>query len=477
MNQLIQILYEISMSIGTTLDLNKMVKTSLATFMKKLDCSAGAVYRISDTPNGYTYKNISIIPRNIDHNLGFQHALSLLPTDNSSDSFLAFQQQLPINNQHSEYNIYILDLPDFGVLILVNNGTPFSPQLLRSFDRLQERFAIACKACLKEQALAHANKTIEATSQAKSEFLANISHEFRTPLNAVLGYTQILSLDKTLTNKQHNHIEIIHQNSQHLLTIIDDILEIVQIENNNISLQLVEFHLPLFLNNLVEVYRLQAEEKGIVFSYEVLTPLPITIENDPKRLRQILTNLLGNAIKFTSKGQVVLRVYSVDLPSESQPSPDKHITLCFEVEDTGIGLSEQQLAFIFQPFEQVDGGRGSAKGTGLGLTISQRLCEMLGCQIRIESRLEQGSKFWFDLTTHSTHHQTIIINEVDNNHPVHLPATSETTPLLYKDIIAPPLTELGKLFDLAIYGDMNGLLTALDKTEIADKTYFPFCRE
>ena len=230
-----------------------------------------------------------------------------------------------------------------------------------------------------------AEEAAEAANRAKSEFLANMSHELRTPLNGILGYTQIFKKYKNLTEQQKNGIGIIHQCGEHLLTLINDILDLSKIEARKLDLYPKEFHFPEFINGIYEICRIRAEQKGIELIYETLSPLPQAIRADEKRLRQVLINLLGNAVKFTEKGSVTFKVGY------------QEGKLRFQVEDTGIGIAQQQLEEIFLPFQQVGEESRKTEGTGLGLAISRQLIELMDASINVKSTLGQGSIFWFDL--------------------------------------------------------------------------------
>ncbi|AFY47832.1 putative ATPase [Nostoc sp. PCC 7524] len=240
-------------------------------------------------------------------------------------------------------------------------------------------------------------------NRAKSEFLANMSHELRTPLNGILGYTQILRKDKILTPQQKNGVEIIHQCGEHLLTLINDILDISKIEARKMELCPQEFHFSQFLEGIVQICRVRAEQKGISLLYQPVFSLPNIIYADEKRLRQILINLLSNAIKFTKKGYVYFKVGYVtgtgdwELVSGENAAEYSSQKIRFYVEDTGIGIAPEQLEEIFLPFQQVGEDSLKTEGTGLGLAISRQLVEMMGGELKVKSNLGEGSIFWLDL--------------------------------------------------------------------------------
>ncbi|MBD3885142.1 PAS domain S-box protein [Phormidium tenue FACHB-886] len=237
-----------------------------------------------------------------------------------------------------------------------------------------------------ELELRQAKRAAESANRAKSEFLANMSHELRTPLNAILGFTQLLSRDRSLSAEHGKQLEIILQSSEHLLGLINNILEMSKIEAGRMTLDETRFDLYSLLDNLEEMLRLKAVLKGLQFDFKRAADVPQFIQADQGKLRQILLNLLSNAVKFTQTGGVMLRVGAERQPGEA-------IKLYFEVEDTGIGIAASELHELFNTFVQTAAGRRSQQGTGLGLAISQQFAHMMGGDITVSSRLGQGSIF------------------------------------------------------------------------------------
>ena len=242
--------------------------------------------------------------------------------------------------------------------------------------------------------LSEAKERAEVASRAKSQFLARMSHELRTPLNAVMGYAQILKLDDSITPKQRNGLDIIHSSGQHLLTLIVDILDLSRIEAGKAELRLGPVDLVARLHAVVDIMRVMAEGKQIALALELDPRLPALVQADEKRLNQILLNLLGNAVKFTHVGGVTLRV-QLATPGVA---PAGQVVLRFEVQDTGVGIAQDQAVRLFEPFEQAGSAEQRVGGTGLGLAISRQLVRMMGGEIRLESRLAEGSRFWFEIS-------------------------------------------------------------------------------
>ncbi|MBP7554082.1 MAG: Cache 3/Cache 2 fusion domain-containing protein, partial [Spirochaetes bacterium] len=242
--------------------------------------------------------------------------------------------------------------------------------------------------------LIKAKDVAETANRSKSEFLANMSHELRTPLNGILGFSQIIKRNNNISSGLIESVDVIEQSAEHLLTLINDILDISKIDAKKTMLRPGDFALEPFLDNISEIIAMRTEEKEINFIYETSDSLPKVVRADEVRLRQILLNLLGNAVKFTNEGEVRFRVSNL---SDKNSEIDDTVRLLFEVSDTGIGISEENIALLFNPFSQIENENFHTEGTGLGLAISQGLVKEMGGRINIESKPGEGSKFWFEL--------------------------------------------------------------------------------
>jgi PAS domain S-box-containing protein len=243
--------------------------------------------------------------------------------------------------------------------------------------------------------LNQSKRRAEAANQAKSRFLATMSHEFRTPLNAILGFTQLLQMDAGLNATQQNKIGQVRASGEHLLNLISDVLDTASIEAGKVRLQPSSVDLRALLEMACDSVRLRLEQKQLQFNIELGLQLPTRVLVDGKRLRQVLLNLLSNAVKFTDQGSVGMAVRMVSLV-------DGVARLNFEVSDSGIGIADHQLPRLFQPFEQVVDDARCLGGTGLGLSISQQLMREMGSEILVQSEFGVGSRFWFELSLATT---------------------------------------------------------------------------
>ncbi len=300
--------------------------------------------------------------------------------------------------------------------------------------------------------LVRVNTQLQAANQAKSEFLSTMSHELRTPLNIILGYAQQLSHDQSLPQTHLKAVNSIQRSGEHLLVMINEVLDLNKIERNTLELEPEFFHLPEFLSNLRDMFTIRASRKGITFRTEFAPGFPQKIYADEKRLRQILMNLLSNAIKFTTNGHVQLRL----------TNSHTH-TFRFEVSDTGPGIAPEELENIFQPFHQTGDVRARSEGIGLGLPISQKLVRVMGGELSVQSVPGQGSTFWFDLEL-PVSKETADLPEQDTSPPSS--CQEAFTP--------PPQKDLHLLYKLSKIGDVMGLRRQIREIQLRDPRFAVF---
>ncbi|MDT9276843.1 MAG: response regulator [Limnospira sp. PMC 737.11] len=324
-----------------------------------------------------------------------------------SDCYLRFLEQFQIRS-------YIIS-PIFqgyqlwGLLCVYQNDGPREWKAAESkvVSQIANQLGVAVKQAelfaQTQQQAAELKRVADAANvanRAKSEFLANMSHELRTPLNAILGFTQLLQRDRTLAAKHQEYIKIVNQSGQHLLELINDVLEMSKIEAGRITCNPTEFDIKRCLPAIQVMLQLKAESKGLTLNFQVEESVPKFVRTDESKLRQVLVNLISNAIKFTQDGEVSLRVSVGGVDEDLGLSDEDWVSntyLLFEIIDTGCGIASEEINDLFQAFKQTKAGRESQQGTGLGLVISQRFVNLMGGEIKVSSKPGEGSCFSFQI--------------------------------------------------------------------------------
>jgi PAS domain S-box-containing protein len=306
-----------------------------------------------------------------------------------------------LNIESPQLNAFTAD--EQRLLSTLANNLALLIERARLFERVE---AARVELQRRAEELSRANERLQELDRLKSEFLANMSHELRTPLNAILGFAQLMRRSQTFPKDHGEHLEIISRSGEHLLDLINDILDMSKIEAGRVSFDPNSFDLYRLLENVKAMMTIRAARKGLQLWVDYAQSVPQYIRTDERKLRQVLINLLSNAIKFTETGSVMLRISGPETPRPEawvgSPSPlakagDSRcrVSLLFEVEDTGMGIAPEEMERLFEAFAQTSSGKGSQEGTGLGLPISRKFVQMMGGDITVSSQIGRGSSFQF----------------------------------------------------------------------------------
>ena len=366
----------------------------------------------------------------------------------------------------------------WGLLATYHHSSPriWQPIEIKLFQQVSSHLGVALTQAELLQKMITAKEEADSANRSKSEFLANMSHELRTPLNGILGYAQTLLESKnTLTTNQIKGLKIIYNSGDHLLNLINEILDHAKIEAGKLELLPKNIHLLSFLQEIVDMMSVHTQAKKINFKYSVTSPLPTYIYADEKRLRQTLLNLLSNAVKFTDKGEVVFSVKATSPVKINDPPGQNYQTICFSIQDSGIGINPAQLKKIFNPFEQVGNKKRQSGGTGLGLNITKQLVEKMGGQLKVKSKLNVGSTFWFKISLLCTDKSAkqVQMESIPNiKTETNYKASRQSLEVInHQEFMLPPLEEISILYELSLLGSMQKIKKRAKYLEKLDSKY------
>ncbi len=387
------------------------------------------------------------------------------------ESVILARSGLPLDFRRDLVGVTVISALTFAVLLLLTRNVTLLERRVRERTHRLTEANEALNVELRERqraeaAAREAEKVAEMANAAKSAFIANVSHELRTPLNGILGYTQILKRDNALNDKQQKAVHIIHRSGEHLLMVINDILDLSKIELRKMDLHLRDFSLPKLLESISDMIQVQAESKGLAIDVDFAADLPEVVRGDEVRLRQILLNLLGNAVKYTETGRIT---FGAENNGAVHENGTRQVGIRFTITDTGIGIPPDKLTMLFRPFQQADNRKETIEGTGLGLAISSRLVQMMDSWLNVESTVGEGTRFWFDV-------RFPVVGIPDS--PTEEEDVQEADDG-YKDTIEeglwvpPPRPELNLLFELAMKGDVKEIQQRAEKL-VASEGYTLF---
>lgn len=411
----LQVFYEIAMAIGSSLDLNQMLKSSLTTYLKKLSCTSGIIFKLSQQSDKiWGFENQCAVPRNAARKTFTLNREKLVPDQLGHDDLDTFLAMLPISGRTDDDQAYvIMNLPGFGLLLLLRKGEEIHPNTIQSLIKINTKLAGSATACLQKEKIEQINRQLskeihirKKAEKAKSQFLANMSHELFTPINGIIGMNKLMA-GTGLSQEQVELSDSLHSSAETLLNIIKSLFEFSKMDADRVDIHPVDLDCHRLLSELIGHNTRKAQAKGLTLTLQIHPDLPLRMIADRSRIRQVLMHLIDNAVTYTDKGGVILQAEPLppeELTPEQTDKLSGHTTwIKFTVIDTGTGVGDTDKQLLFETFTQADeSDTREYGGIGLGLAICKKLAFLMNGRIDVTDNPLGGSIFSFSLPVEMT---------------------------------------------------------------------------
>jgi len=390
----VEVFYELLMVTGpnSDSDLETTLNTVLSSFLKKLDCFSGCIIQTKQRNDKITANVVQAIPQRLHSSPYFPVIESIVPNTMEVNQYKSFQKKLPLVNFHNETYYHSFDIKGFGIICLLKNESRILDSAISFIQAILDRWSQTLELHEQKEVLTLEKTRAVESNQTKTTFLANVSHDIKTPLNSIMGFSSLLK-NSSLSEKQAKYVDNIIMGSNILLSLVSDVLDISKIEAKKIKLEVSPCDLHSLVRDMIEVLRINTDEKSLNLDLKAEGKIPKWLMCDPTRLRQILLNLINNAIKFTEEGTININI-SIKQTEPKGQDGQQHMFIHLTVQDSGIGIKTDEIEKIFKPYSQIKSKEGyHRKGTGLGLSIVKSLVDLMKGKIGVKSKVGVGTTF------------------------------------------------------------------------------------